>query len=85
MRKCTKCLEDKTDKHYSSRGVSKKTGKPLYNSWCKECSSSDQCRRNKRKPKKLKYFPLKKPINKKYLTRGLITIGNRGCSISCEA
>ncbi len=88
MKKCSKCKEDKAERYFSKRHKSKVTGKQLYNSWCKKCSSLEEVERVKRKrkqPVQRKYIPPKNPINPKYLVRGLVTIGNRECSISCQA
>ena len=38
MKQCSKCKERRDKKeHFTVRSISKKTGKPLYVSWCNDC------------------------------------------------
>ena len=91
MKQCTRCKEEKEFKLFHSRGKSKKTGLPLYNSWCKKCVLEDN--KQRRNGEIIKKSPYKKitvknrdrykgTIDPKYLVRGNIANANISSSIT---
>jgi len=89
MKQCTRCDKEKKLKLFHKRGISKKTGLPLYNSWCKQCVLEDnKLRRDgdipKRSPQKALQETAKDryrgTINPKYLVRGTISINGQSSS-----
>ena len=64
-RTCTKCHKTMNIKHFTQRGTSKKTGKPLYISHCNPCKGRSY-RNNQVKTQKL-------DIDPKWLVRGNVS------------
>ena len=83
MKKCTQCSIEKSTAEFSQRaGRIKLDGTPMYTSTCK------QYRRENAAEKRVINETarlMKKKIPNKFLVRGNITGGSRGCALSGQA
>ena len=70
MKQCTKCKEEKPLGDFSRMGLSVKTGKRKYSSWCKLCKAKDQKMREGGDP-------TKGTVDPKWLTRGTVSNNKR--------
>jgi hypothetical protein len=63
---CGKCREKLNVKHFTKRGKSKKTGKPIYSSYCNLCREKNYGKNKKTNSEKI-------DIDPKWLIRGTIS------------